>query len=106
MILYGQITSTQFLEVNKDPFCLKEENEELFGPKVPYLIAINVLMYLANCIKLDITCFVNLLARYSSAPTKRHWNKIKHILRLNIYCDTFVGQVTWVYIIQKNQNHN
>ena len=25
--------------------------------------------------------FVNLLARYSSAPTRRHWNGIKHILR-------------------------
>ena len=36
------------LEVNKDPFRLKEENEELFGPKVSYLIAIGALMYLAN----------------------------------------------------------
>ena len=25
---------------------------------------------------------------------------------LNIYCDTFVEQVTWAYIIQKNQNCN
>ena len=25
--------------------------------------------------------FVNLLARYSSAPTRKHWNDIKHILR-------------------------
>ena len=24
---------------------------------------------------------VNLLARYRSSPTKRHWNKIKRILR-------------------------
>ena len=72
MILYGQITSTQFPEVNKDPFCLKEENEELFSPEVPYLIAINALMYLENCIKLDISFFFNLLARYSSAPTKIH----------------------------------
>ena len=24
---------------------------------------------------------VNLLARYSSAPTRRHWNGIKHVLR-------------------------
>ncbi|XP_070005936.1 uncharacterized protein [Nicotiana sylvestris] len=28
----------------------------------------------------DITFSVNVLARYSSAPTRRHWNEIKHIL--------------------------
>ncbi|WJZ95457.1 hypothetical protein VitviT2T_014227 [Vitis vinifera] len=38
-------------------------------------------MYLANCTRADITFFVNLLARYSSAPTRIHWNGIKHILR-------------------------
>ena len=81
MILYGQITSTQFPEVNKDPFCLKEENEELFGPEVPYLSAIGALMYLANCTRPNIAFSINLLARYSSAPTKRHWNGVKHILR-------------------------
>ena len=60
------------LEVNKDPFRPKEENEELFGPEVPYLSAIGALMYLANCTRPDIAFSVNLLARYSSAPTKRH----------------------------------
>ena len=42
------------LVVNKDPFLPKEENEELFGLEVPYLIAFNALMYLANCIKSNI----------------------------------------------------
>ncbi|KAL6311864.1 hypothetical protein AAG906_021618 [Vitis piasezkii] len=42
------------LEVNKDPFRPKEENEELFGLEVPYLSAIDALMYLANCTRLDI----------------------------------------------------
>ena len=37
-------------------------------------------MYLANSTKPDIAFLVNLLARYSSSPTKRHWNGIKHIL--------------------------
>ena len=69
------------LEVTKDPFRPKEENEELLGPEVPYLSAIGALMYLANYIRPDIAFLVNLLARYSSAPTKRHWNGIKHILR-------------------------
>ena len=32
------------LEVTKDPFRPKEENEELFGPEVPYLSAIGALM--------------------------------------------------------------
>ena len=69
------------LEVTKDPFRPKEENEELSGSKVPYLSAIGALMYLVNYIQPDITFSVNLLARYSSAPPKRHWNGIKHILR-------------------------
>ena len=67
------------LEVNKDPFRPKEENEELLCPKVPYLSAIGALMYLANCTRPDIAFSVNLLARYNSAPTKRHWNEVKHI---------------------------
>ena len=60
------------LEVNKDPVHPKEENKELFGSKVPYLSAIDALMYLVNCTRPDITFSVNLLARYSSTPTKRH----------------------------------
>ena len=71
----------RLLEVTKDPFRPKEENEELLGPEVPYLSAIGALMYLANYTRPDIAFSVNLLARYNSAPTKRHWNGIKHILR-------------------------
>ena len=69
------------LEVTKDPFRPKEENEELLGPEVPYLSAIGALMYLANYTRPDIVFLVNLLARYNSASIKRHWNGIKHILR-------------------------
>lgn len=69
------------LDVNKDPFRPKEDGEELLGPEVPYLSAIGALMYLANCTRPDIAFSVNLLARYSSAPTKRHWNGVKHLLR-------------------------
>ncbi|XP_070048903.1 secreted RxLR effector protein 161-like [Nicotiana tomentosiformis] len=48
-----------------------------------YLVlkTIGALMYLANTIRPDITFSVNVLARYSSAPTRRYWNGIKHILR-------------------------
>ena len=38
-------------------------------------------MYLAGHTRPDISFAVNLLARYSSSSTRRHWNGIKHILR-------------------------
>ena len=50
------------LDVTKDMFRPKEENEELFGPKVPYLSAIGALMYLANYTRPDIAFSINLLA--------------------------------------------
>ncbi|KAL6328034.1 hypothetical protein AAG906_033301 [Vitis piasezkii] len=46
----------------------------LLGPEVPYLSAIGALMYLANCTRPNIAFSINLLARYSSTPTRRHWN--------------------------------
>ncbi|XP_074337707.1 secreted RxLR effector protein 161-like [Apium graveolens] len=69
------------LEVEKDPFCPRKQDEETLGPEVPYLSAIGALMYLANNTRLDIAFAVNLLARFSSDPTKRHWDGIKHIFR-------------------------
>ncbi|KAF3674022.1 Ras-related protein RABF2b [Capsicum annuum] len=64
-----------------DPFRSQEKNEELLGPEIPYLSEIGALMYLANTTRPDIAFSVNLLARYSSALTRRHWNRIKYILR-------------------------
>ncbi|GJZ07346.1 hypothetical protein Tco_0541139 [Tanacetum coccineum] len=69
------------LNVNNDPFRPCEDDEEVLGLEVPYLSAIGALMYLTNCTRPDISFSVNLLARFSSSPTKRHWNGIKHILR-------------------------
>ncbi|XP_074304163.1 secreted RxLR effector protein 161-like [Silene latifolia] len=45
------------------------------------LSAIGALMYLANNTQPDIAFSVNLLARFSASPTKRHWNGVKHLLR-------------------------
>ena len=59
---------------------MRKKNEELLGPEVPYLSVIGALMYLANRTRPDIAFSVNLLARYNSTPTRRHWNGIKHIL--------------------------
>ncbi|WJZ98368.1 hypothetical protein VitviT2T_016896 [Vitis vinifera] len=69
------------LDVKNDPFRPCEKDEELLGPEVPYLSAIGAFIYLANCTRPNIAFSVNLLARYSSAPTRRHWNGIKYILR-------------------------
>lgn len=69
------------LDVKKDIFWPWDNNEKFIGPEVPYLSAIGALMYLANNTRPDIAFSVNLLARYSSSPTKKHWNGIKHILR-------------------------
>ena len=57
------------LDIHKDPFRPQEDNEELLGPEVPYLSAIGALMYLAYCTRPDIAFAINLLSRYSSAPT-------------------------------------
>ena len=69
------------LDVKNDPFRPCKKDKELLCPEVPYLSAIGALIYLANCTCPDIAFYVNLLARYSSSPTRRHWNGIKHILR-------------------------
>ena len=69
------------LDMKKDPFRPCEKGEELLGPEVPYLSVIGSLMYLSNFTRPHIAFSVNLLARYSSSTTQRHWNGIKHILR-------------------------
>jgi hypothetical protein len=38
-------------------------------------------MYLANNTRPDIAFTINLLARYSAAPTMRHWNGMKDVLQ-------------------------
>ena len=66
---------------DKDQFRPRNEDEKVLGPEVPYLSAIGALMYLANCTRPDIAFAVNLLARYSVVPTRRHWVGVKTILR-------------------------
>ena len=69
------------LEKKKDPFCLRKKGEKLLGPEVSYISAIGALMYVANCTRPDIAFSVNLLARHSSTPTRRHWTSVKQIFR-------------------------
>ncbi|KAK9169287.1 hypothetical protein Syun_001427 [Stephania yunnanensis] len=68
-------------EEDMDPFRPHESEEKLIGPKVSYLSAIGALMYLANCTRLNIAFAGNLLTRYSSSPTRRHWNYVKLVFR-------------------------
>ena len=85
MFLYGQGSSTKFPNGNpiskhkRDPFCPREENEEILTPEVPSLSVIGALTYLKNT-RPNITFSVNLLTRYNNALTKRHWNGIKHCI--------------------------
>jgi hypothetical protein len=69
------------LDMEKDPFRPRDDGEEILGQEYPYLSAIGALMYLANSTRLDIAFAVNLLARYSAAPTKRHWAGVKNVFR-------------------------
>ena len=71
----------RYLDIKNDHFRPREDNKEIFGPEVPYLNAIGALMYLTNYTRSDIIFSVNLLARYSSTPTLRRWNGVKHIFR-------------------------
>jgi hypothetical protein len=69
------------LEKDTDPFRPHQEGEEVLGSEYPYLSAIRALMYLAKNIRLDTAFAINLLVRYSAAPTMHHWNGVKDILR-------------------------
>ena len=54
--------------------------KKILGTEVPYINTICALLYSAQCIRVDIAFSMNVLARFSSAPTQRHWNEIKHLL--------------------------
>ncbi|KAM2855266.1 hypothetical protein FF1_025609 [Malus domestica] len=69
------------LDTKRDPFRPKENEEEILELEVPYLSAIRDLLYLAQCIRPNISFAVNLLARYINAPTRKHWNGVKDIFR-------------------------
>ncbi|KAM2676748.1 hypothetical protein EV1_003390 [Malus domestica] len=69
------------LDAKRDPFHPKEDEEEILELEVLYPSAIGALLYLTQYIRPDISFTVNLLARYSNAPTRRHWNGVKDIFQ-------------------------
>jgi hypothetical protein len=85
------------LEKDTDPFRPHQEGEEVLGSEYAYLSAIRELMYLVNNTRLDIAFTINLLVRYSVAPTMRHWNRVK--------CLTISSRNTiYGYFYLKNQD--
>jgi hypothetical protein len=60
------------VEKDTDPFPPRQEGKKVLGSKYPYLSIIGALMYLTNNTRFNIAFAVNLLARYSAAPTMRH----------------------------------
>ena len=86
------------IDLEKDVFRPRDEGEEILGSEFPYLSLIGALMYLANSTRPDIAFAVNLHARHSAAPTKRHWVGWKQIL---IYLN---GTKDLSLFYQKNQD--
>ena len=69
------------LEIEKDPFRPRDIRKNMLGPEILYLSVISALLYVTNCTSPDIVFVVNLLARHSADPTRRHWTGAKCILR-------------------------
>ena len=68
------------LDIDKNPFRPCEDSEEILGPRVPYMSVVVNFSILQIFSRSDIAFATNLLARYSSASTRRHRNGIKYIL--------------------------
>ena len=48
---------------------------------VPYALAVDSLMYVMVCTRLDICYSVGIVSRYQSNPSREHWTVVKHILK-------------------------
>ena len=66
------------LDSRNDLFRLKDDGEEILRAEVLYLSAIGALLYLSTR---HLSLVVNLLARFSFAPTQRQLSGIKTIFR-------------------------
>lgn len=69
------------LDAKRDPLHPKDDEKEVLEPEVTYLSAIGAFLYSAQCTRPDISFAVNLLARHSNAPIRRHCNDVNDILR-------------------------
>ena len=49
--------------------------------KIPYVLAIESLMYAMLCTRLDIALTVSVMSRYQTNPDEEHWIAMKNILK-------------------------
>jgi hypothetical protein len=56
------------LDLKKDSFLSKDDDENILEAEVSYLSAIGALLFLGQCTRPDISFVVNLLDRHSSGP--------------------------------------
>ena len=63
---------------------IREDDEEILGPKVPYLSAIGALLYLTNCTPTKYFICRQSVIRFSTSPTQRHWKGIKQVFVISV----------------------
>ena len=68
------------LKLTKE-MCPNAQEEEDKMSKIPYALAIGILMYAMVCTRLDIAHAVGVISRYMSYSGIEHWNVVKWILR-------------------------
>ena len=49
--------------------------------KIPYASAVESLMYVILCMRMDIYYMVGIVSRYQSNPGLKYWESVKHILK-------------------------
>src|SRR5258708_2032490 len=67
--------------ITEDLYGPKRDGEMPLDPRLPYAAEIGAISYIANSTRLEISYSVNVLARNTHAPTKRHWQGVLNILR-------------------------
>ena len=77
--LLNTLMVVKSLNVKNDILRPHKDNEQFIGPEVPYLGAIETIMYFANCSRLVISFTTNILVKFSSYTTRRYWNEIKYV---------------------------
>lgn len=57
------------------------EQDKEYMKIVPYASAVDSLMYLIVCTRLDLSYSVSLVSRFMANPGEEHWRAVKWILR-------------------------
>jgi len=61
--------------------CPKTQDKIDYMSKVPYSLAIDILMYVMVCTRMDITHAVGVVSRYIKNPGKDNWKELNWIIR-------------------------